>query len=119
MKKVLILMAFICGGYSFAGPGHGHGHSHGGDHGHSHGTQKISEKKAQSVAKSHILRLIKKGKIDKSWEQASFDKAAKKPFGSRMEWIVTHSNSKGVKGKKLYVFLSETGGFIAANFTGK
>tara|TARA_B100001248_G_scaffold165189_1_gene124916 strand:- start:9126 stop:9443 length:318 start_codon:yes stop_codon:yes gene_type:complete len=100
---------------SLAGPGHGH------SHGHSHGkkSNSITEDKAKSVATSEIKRLIGLKKLDSSWENATFDKAEKKKFKGKSEWVLTFDNENGVKGKKLFVFLSLAGDFVAANFTGK
>ena len=67
----------------------------------------------------HVERLVKAGKIDSTWTKAVFDKSEKKKFGKKTEWVVTFNNKKGVKGKKLYIFLKLDGEFVAANFTGK
>ena len=42
-----------------------------------------------------------------------------KKFLSQTEWVVTFTNEKNVKKKKLYIFLKLNGEYIAANFTGK
>ena len=42
-----------------------------------------------------------------------------KKFGKKTEWVVTFNNKKGLKGKKLFIFLKLNGDFVAANFTGK
>ena len=117
MKTVLIVFVLIFSSIGLAGPGHGHGKGHG--HGHSHGAQALNEKQAQEAGKFHVTRLIKAEKIDKTWSGAAFDKAEKKKFGKKTEWVVTFNNEKGVKGKKLYIFLKTSGEFVAANFTGK
>jgi hypothetical protein len=100
---------------SFAGPGHSHGgHSH--PHGQSHDKKVVINKlQAQTRAMDRIKVLIFKNKIDSTWSDAKLDKAIK----VKKEWLITYTNEKGVKGKKLYVFLDLSGKFIAANFTGK
>ncbi|MDH5324698.1 MAG: DUF6488 family protein [Gammaproteobacteria bacterium] len=111
------------------GSGHGHdndkgGHSHGDSghddgHGHAHGP--VSQDQAEKAAFSQIKRLVKKGKIDASWNQAKLAKAEKRKFGKKLEWVISFNNDK-IKdsGKKtLYVFLSLSGEYVAANYSGK
>ena len=119
MKKLLAnVIALTSSTPSFAGPGHGHSHEH--EHGHSHDHMLvISKKKTIEIGEHHIERLIKAGKLDSSWEDAKFENSEKKKFDNKTEWVVTFNNAKGVKGKKLYIFLKLSGEFIAANFTGK
>ena len=109
MKILIITFLVILSSTSFAGPGHGH----------SHGKPAISKEKTGEIGRYHVERLIKAGKIDVSWKSSTFDKSEKEDFLGKMEWIVTFKNEKGVKGKKLFIFLNESGEFIAANFTGK
>lgn len=122
MKMLTIVFALLVSTVTFAGPGHGHSHGHSHEHeghGHSHGAPAISKEKAMEVGKYHMERLTKAGKIDASWKDAKYDTSVKKTFGHNTEWVVTFNNDKGVKGKKLYIFLKESGEFVAANFTGK
>jgi hypothetical protein len=115
MKILILLTSLILSTVSFAGPGGGHSHGHG----PSHGTSKISKEKTGEIGRSHIERLVKSGKLNASWKSAIFDKSEKKSFKGKTEWVVTFNNEKGVKGKKLYIFLELSGEFVAANFTGK
>ena len=116
MKISLMLIMAVFSLSSYAGPGSGHSHGHG----HSHGNQKvISKAKTISVGRYHVKRLVKAGKIDKSWLQSIHDKSIEKKYGKRIEWVVTFDNARGVKGKKLYIFLKLSGDFVAANFSGK
>jgi hypothetical protein len=100
---------------TFAGPGHGHGHGHD----HDHAAPVASKEKIGEIGRHHVERLLKKNKLDKSWKNAAFNKSEIKSFSGKKEWVVTFKNEKGVKGKKLYIFLKTTGEFIAANFSGK
>ena len=102
-----------------AGKDHDHGHSH--DDGHSHSHDPVSQKKAEEIAMKSVARLVDKGKVDKSWKSVSVAKSEKKKFGNKMEWVVSFKNDKvSDKSKQtLYVFLSLTGNYIAANYTGK
>lgn len=127
MKTSILFALLAYCSISFAGSGHdhsqGHGHSHGHSHGqghsHTHAAKSINEQQARDTGKSHIERLIKSEKIDASWSGATFEKAETKTYGKKNEWVVTFLNEKGMKGKKLYIFLSQSGDFVAANFTGK
>lgn len=115
MKISIILTSLLLSTVSLAGPGGGHSHGHR----HSHRAHKISKEKTGELGRFHVDRLVKAGKLDKSWKQSTLDKSEKKKFGKKTEWVVTFNNEKGVKGKKLYIFLKLSGDFVAANFTGK
>lgn len=115
MNTLILLTALLLSTVSFAGPGGGHSHGHG----HSHGAPAISKEKTGEIGRYHVERLVKAGKLNASWKSAKFDKSEKKVFSGKKEWVVTFDNDKGVKGKKLYVFLKLSGEFVAANFTGK
>ena len=114
MKLLLVLLLGLSFS-AFAGPGHGHSH---GGHGHGH-AKKVSKEKTKMIGMTHVNRLVKKGKLDKSWKEAKYDSTIQKVFGGRKEWVATFTNDKGVKGKKLYIFLTLSGRFLGANFTGK
>ena len=130
MKLLIMTYVFAIGMTAWAGPGHtkpgGHmhaveekqGHSHG-PGSHSHGPTNLNQKEAKEAGQFHIERLVKIKKIDQSWLKGIFDKSEQKMFGKKTEWVVTFLNEKGVKGKKLYIFLKPSGEFVAANFTGK
>jgi len=110
VKTLILLSSLIFSITTFAGPG---------KKGHSHKPHAISQEKTIEVGKSQIKRLIKSGKINASWNNSTHERSEKKKFNSRAEWVVTFTNEKGVKGKRLYIFLKLSGKFIAANFTGK
>ena len=107
MKILTILMVLTLTPISFAGPG-GHGHSH-------EKAPVITKEKTSEIGRFHIKRLVKAKKIDSSWNKSKFNKSEMK----KNEWLVTFDNEKGIKGKKLYIFLKKSGEFVAANFTGK
>ena len=100
-----------------AGANHDHGH----DHGHDHSHDPVNQSQAEKVAIESVAMLVKKGKIDGSWKSVSVASAEKKKFGGKMEWVVSFKNDKISDASKqtLYVFLSLTGDYIAANYTGK
>jgi hypothetical protein len=112
MKKLVLVTFLLLPMISFAGPGHGHSHSHG-------HTKAVSIEETKKIAMKHVNRLVKANKIDKSWTSATYDKSIKKKFNGQTEWVVTFNNDKGVKGKKLFIFLKLSGKFVAANFSGK
>ncbi len=99
---------------AIAGGGHDHGH------GHSHAVE-INKSQAKSTATLRVGILVNKGKIDKSWKSAKVASTEKKMNGNQAEWVVAYKNSQTKDPAKgtLYIFLSTTGDYIAANFTGK
>lgn len=99
----------------------GENHDHGHDHGHSHSHDPVSRSQAEQVAIKSVAQLVEKGKINSSWKSANVAKSEKKKFGDNMEWVVSFNNEKisDTSKQTLYVFLSLTGEYIAANFTGK
>jgi len=80
----------------------------------------IDKETANENALDVISSLIKKGKIEKSWASVKASSIAKKVFNGRSEWVVIFNNKDiTVSDKqKLYVFLTTTGEYIAANYTG-
>ncbi len=117
MKVLLFLISMVISTVVFAGSDHSHGHSHG--HSHSHSKKMVKAEQTQQLARVEIERLIKSKKLDASWSSALYEKSIKKSFHKKNEWVVTFTNEKGVKAKKLYIFLKLTGEFVAANFSGK
>ena len=113
MKKIILLIAFTLSSTSFAGPGHSHGH------GHSHAAAAVSKEKAKEIGEAQVQRLVEANKIDVSWKEAKHDQSVLKSFHGKKEWVVTFTNPKDAKEKKLYIFLKQSGEFVAANFTGK
>ena len=111
MKSILFLISISVTTLVLAGPGHGHSHDH--------SAPAIKMSKTQEIGKSHVIRLVKAGKIDKSWTKATYLKSEMKSFMDQKEWIVSYKNDSGVKGMILYIFLKSSGEFVAANFTGK
>ena len=116
MRLVILPIFFVLSLFSinsFAGSGHSHGH------GHSH--EPVNQATANLKAKKIVLNLIKQKVINKSWESTTVSSSEKKVFNGKQEWVVSFVNKKiaDIKKRKLYIFLSLTGGYIAANYTGK
>lgn len=120
--KALAIVGFFVTSGALAEEGHSHGaghsHSHGG-HSHSHGAEAaINEDQAKTRSHEEITRLIKKGKLDAGWSTAEFVSAEKRANKGKEEWLLTYKNDASEK-KNLFVFLSASGKFVAANHTGK
>jgi hypothetical protein len=95
--------------------------AHGTDHGPTAPTaEPISEKKAAELATNIVESIIQKGKIAKSWIKIKPAETVKKLFTNRQEWVVAFKNPvvEDKSKQTLYVFLSLTGEYLAANFTG-
>ncbi|MBL4782649.1 MAG: hypothetical protein JKX92_10440 [Porticoccaceae bacterium] len=97
-----------------------HGHSHGSAHGHEHKSTPVSHEVIEKNAGAIIASLIKRGKIDQSWTASTPNSMNQKEFNGRPEWVVTYTNKNIPQSEKqtLYVFLTLSGQYIAANHTG-
>ena len=117
MRRVSIVLFIIIGIFTFSAvsPATSSAHSDG------HGGPAIKEPEAVAVALKHTKHLVKRGKVEKSWEEIEEGTGKLKPFGKSQEWVVTIVNSKAKDPAKrtLYFFLTLQGKYIAANFTGK
>ena len=124
MKKfifgLIIVMALtVSPAFGEGGCDHDHdahaGHSHG--HGHDHAVE-ISKDQVIEKASGYVSKLVEKGKLDASWQQVE---PAEVKENDAHEWVVTYSNPEIEDPEKqtLYMFLSLSGKYIAANFTGK
>ena len=89
---------------------------------HFHGRKEATEDTIIRCAAYHRHRLAKKGTIDSVWTSLNHDSLDKvtSPKG-RPEWrvIYTHSAATDESKKKLFMFFSLNGNFVAANHTGK
>ena len=88
---------------------------------HFHGNKPASPETVISCAQQRKEILIKKGKIDQSWETVEQDKVEQVDGKKGKEWLVTFKdpNVEDKAKETLYMFFTQTGNFIAANFTGK
>jgi len=116
MRLKTLLLGFTLALFSMmavAGGGHDHGH------GHSHSP--VNQATANSKATKIIASFIKKKTLDKSWASTIVSSSEKKTFNGKEEWVVSFINEKvaDAKKRKLYVFLTLSGDYIAANYTGK
>lgn len=92
--------------------------------GHAHGPAKVQATVSGEVAASRALEAVKDlasaGKIDTSWAGIKESKVEQKTFNNGPEWVVMYKNQEidDVTKQTLYVFLTLSGKYIAANFTG-
>jgi len=102
---------------AFAESGHDHeGHDH---HGHGHDHEMMLDKaQITEKASGYVAKLVEKGKLDSSWQGIP---PAEIKENDAHEWVVTFSNPRIEDPEKqtLYMFLSLSGKYIAANFTGR
>ena len=110
-KTTLLMLMLMFGATSiYAGTGHDHGHSH----------DPISASDAQTKASQKVKQMVDAGKIDPTWVEAKSDKVYQKDYGHGPEWVVTFKNDKvSDKSKQtLYIFYSQDGHYLAANYDG-
>lgn len=117
MRKILLVLILLF----FSVPvmaGAGHDHSHG--HGHSH-AKKVSRHFVVREAKRKVKSLVRRGKIEKSWNPAQVPTIVKRRYRHGHEWVVIFTNDKAADKSKqtLYLFYTLKGDYLAANFTGK
>lgn len=93
-----------------------------GDSCHFHGKKEATEETIIRCSLHHRKRLAKKGAVDSSWTTLSHDsiEKVKNPKG-RQEWKITftHPSQTDDSKRKLFIFFSHIGNFVAANHTGK
>jgi len=117
MKLTALTFGLLFSLFSFsvmAGGSHDHGH------GHSHSAAPVDQATAQTKATTVVAGLVKRNKLAKSWASVAVNSANKKDFKGKKEWLITFVNNKVADKakKKLYVFLTLSGDYIAANFSG-
>lgn len=103
---LVVLLAALFAAPVMAHPGHG---------------DPISREAAVQRAASEISRLVSAGKLDQSWKLSATLKTAElRTNGDTKEWALTFANPQVANAEEqiLFVYLSETGEYLAANFTG-
>ncbi len=122
MKKIIfclmVMMAFTAAPvFGADGCGHDHGAHAGHDHGNDNAAE-LTQSQIQEKASGYVAKLVEKGKLDASWEEIA-PKEVKE--NEAHEWVVTYANPQieDTEKQTLYLFLSLSGKYIAANFTGK
>jgi len=107
---ILLSLLLITPMITLAGAGHDHGHSH----------EPISGTEAQMKAKQKVQQLVKTGKIDATWGNIKSSSISQKDYGHGPEWVVVFKNNKVSDTSKqtLYLFYSQDGHYLAANYDG-
>jgi hypothetical protein len=115
MRQLFASLALICA-LAFVPPT---AWAHGSNSGHSH--KPLSRSQAVDAAKRIVKKMTNDRAVDASWTGATVAGAEKKVRDERAEWVVTLTNSKIADAEKrtLYVFMTETGDYIAANHSGR
>ncbi len=113
MKKLsicLLILFSLSTPFAYGGEGHDHGNEP---------SEPISKSEAGKKAAEFVRNFSKKGKLPESWGSLQPATVEQKIF-KKPEWVVTFNNPKEKNKDKqtLYVFLSLTGHFLGANFTG-
>jgi hypothetical protein len=88
---------------------------------HFHGSKPAPEAVVTDCAKQRRDSLIKAGKLDASWQAVKVEKPELIDGKKGREWKVSFKNPTVADASKqtLYIFFSQPGNFIAANFTGQ
>lgn len=91
--------------------------------GHDHGapSEPVTQQQVEQIASRIVTTFIGKGVIEESWNTGKFEQAEQKQFGDNQEWVVSYRNETANDPQKrtLYIFLTPTGKYLAANYTGK
>ena len=88
---------------------------------HFHGKKPAAEATVLTCAEMHKSRLIKKGTIDGGWSAVKHDSIMQVDAkGGKKEWKVVFKDAAAKDNQKetLYMFFSNSGNFLASNFTG-
>ena len=114
LKRFIVLGVLLCicqNGYAYRGL-YGHGHSL---------DRPIIKEEARDIASRIMLKLIEKGIIPMSWGRSKPSRVEQKYFNEKTEWIITFQNThiRNPVKQKIYIFVSPTGEYIAANHTGR
>ncbi len=85
--------------------------------GHDHAVE-LTQTQVLEKASGFVASIVEKGKLDDSWTEI---KPQDPKENSRHEWVVAFFNpaEKDNDKQTLYMFLTMSGEYIAANFTGK
>ena len=113
MRLTTLLLGFTLSLFSvstMAGSDHDHGHSH----------TPVNQEKASENATQIVVALVKRNKLDKGWASITPSTVEKKTIKGNPEWmaVFVNENISDITKRKLYVFMTLGGEYIAANFTG-
>lgn len=93
----------------------------GSGHEYGHSQTPVDQATAITNAIEIVAELVKSNKLDESWASITASSVEKKVFKGNSEWVAVfvNDNITDTDKRKLYVFLTLGGDYIAANFTGK
>ena len=88
---------------------------------HFHGNKPAAEATVSGCATQRKDALVKSGKLDAAWRTVQAEKIETVEGKKGKEWKVTFKDSaaKDKTKETLYMFFTQPGNFIAANFTGQ
>ena len=103
---ILVSILTLFSGTAAAGTGHSH--------------DPVTQQQAEQVATGILSTLVKRSVIEESWSGTEVKMSEKKVFDGQTEWVVSYKNDAVSDPSKrtLYIFLTLTGDYIAANYTG-
>ena len=103
----LALLLTLFSAVAYAGAGHSH--------------EPVSQAKAEQIASRIVTNMVRQGVIEQSWEGRSVAKSETKTFGGQREWVISYHNPTITDEQKqtLYVFLTLSGEYLAANYSGE
>lgn len=107
----LLILFSLSSPLAYGGAGHDHGNEP---------SEAISKVAAEEKAMAVVKSITKNGKLPESWASLEPAKIGQKTYKKGPEWVVTFMNPKAEDKDKrtLYVFLSLSGKFLGANFSG-
>lgn len=106
-KLITVLLFSLWGSLAFAGTGHSHA--------------PVEADKASVIATKVVSNLVNQNVIDASWTSVTIASIEQKVFGGNREWVATFNNPQVADKNKqtLYIFMTLSGEYLAANYTGK
>jgi hypothetical protein len=115
VASIILASSLLLAGPAMAGGGHDHGH------GHSHAQVPVDKTVAEANGGKVIASLVSRKKVDQSWAGVAATSVEKKMTQGNPEWVIIYNNAKVEEAdkQKIYVFLTISGDYIAANYTGK
>lgn len=121
LNIVLLGLVFAAGTFLVMAGSNDHGHSHGHDHGSPIKQEPVSEATAEDKAVGIIALLIERKKLDASWASISANSIEQKTVIESTEWVISFVNNglEDMSKRTLYIFLTLSGDYIAANHTGQ
>ncbi|MFT7530817.1 MAG: hypothetical protein ACI9FD_001826 [Gammaproteobacteria bacterium] len=105
-KFVVIILVGLWSSSTLAGSGHSH--------------SPVDRDKAGEIATQIVASFVNQGTLEKSWENIVIVAIEEKEFSGNKEWVAVIKNPQVTDEAKqtLYVFLSLSGEYLAANYTG-